>query len=315
MGNSRFDTTAYAAYSTASTTRFDPVTKRVFDKSISDTFVNRRIDPSLDPRDISLRESCDSDANPLSRPIIIGLDVTGSMGQIAFQFAQKSIGNLMGKIYEQRPVSDPHLMFMGIGDAWCDSAPLQVSQFEADIRIAEQLLKLYVEGGGGGNNSESYTLPWFFASRYCKIDSFAKRGKKGFIFTIGDECAPEPLLKRQIENIMGTRPEFSEITELTGEQLYNEASKEWEIFHVLVEQGDYCRHSKTRAVKSWYNLIGNRLLRLDNKNNLEEIILAAIRIAEGMSPEEVLEKADPAARSSIKHALFDAGEYSKPVAA
>ena len=315
MGNGRFDSAAYASYSTSTTRLFDKSTNSYRDRTVSETFVNRTIDPYLNPRDISVRESCDSDANPLSTPIIIGLDVTGSMGDIALKFARESIGNLMNRIYEKRPVTDPHLMFMGIGDAWCDRAPLQVSQFEADVRIAEQLIKLYVEGGGGGNNSESYTLPWFFASRFCKIDSFAKRGKKGYLFTIGDECAPEPLTKRQIVSIMGDRPEFAEITELSGEQLYKEASKEWEIFHVLVEQGDYCRHSKTRAVKSWYNLVGNRLLRLDNKNNLEEVILAAIRIAEGMDPAEVLEKADPAARTSIKHALFDAGEYSNPVAA
>lgn len=315
MGNGRFDTAAYASFSTNATRLLDKSTGLYRDRTVHETFTNVRIDPYLDPRDITLRESCDSDANPTSTPIILGLDVTGSMGSIALQFARESIGKLMNKIYEQRPVSDPHLMFMGIGDAWCDSAPLQVSQFEADIRIAEQLVKLYVEGGGGGNNSESYTLPWFFASRYCKIDSFAKRGKKGYIFTIGDECAPEPLTKRQITAIMGNRAEFSEITELSGETLFNEASKEWEIFHVLVEQGDYCRHSKTRAVKSWYNLVGNRLLRLDNKNNLEEVILAAIRVAEGMTPVEALEKADPAARDSIKHALFDAGQYSNPIAA
>ena len=37
------------------------------------------------------------------------------------------------------PVADPHMMIMGVGDAWCDRAPLQVTQFEPDIRIAEQL--------------------------------------------------------------------------------------------------------------------------------------------------------------------------------
>lgn len=307
MGNARFSSSAYASYADATTRSFNTTTGAYdIPKSVHETFVNRHIDPALDPRDISFRESCDSEANPLSTPIIVALDVTGSMGSIAYKFASESIGTLMGLIYEQLPVTDPHLMFMAIGDvARHDRAPLQVSQFEADIRIAEQLLKVYVEGGGGGNNTESYQLPWFFASRYTKTDSFAKRGKKGLLFTIGDECAPEPLTRAHIETVMGKREEFEEITSISAEELLADAQKEWEVFHVLVEQASYCSNlaGRERAVKSWRELLGKRLLRLNDVNNLEEVILAAIRVAGGMSPDEAIEKAPEKARGSIAHAF------------
>ena len=307
MGNARFSSSAYTSYADVNTRRFNAATNAYdIPKSVHETFQARKIDPYLDPRDISIRESCDSEANPESTPIIIALDVTGSMGDIAYKFASESIGNLMGKIYEQMPVTDPHLMFMAVGDvARYDEAPLQVSQFEADISIAEQLLKVYVEGGGGGNNTESYQLPWFFASRYTKTDSFAKRGKKGFIFTIGDECAPDVLTREHIERIMGPRPEFGEITELSPESLLADAQKEWDVFHVLVEEGSYCRAfgGRERAVKSWRDLLGKRLLRLDKKENLEEVILAAIRVAGGMDPAAAIEMAPENARGSINHAF------------
>lgn len=59
--------------------------------------------------------------------------------------------------------------------------------FEADIRIARQLEKLWLEKGGGGNCCESYTLPWYFAALHTAIDWFEKRGQKGYLFTVGDE--------------------------------------------------------------------------------------------------------------------------------
>ena len=126
----------------------------------------------MDPSKITLRESCDSVDNPNSVPIILGLDVTGSMGRYAELIAKKYLPDLMTAIIERSPVADPHLMFMGIGDARMnDSAPLQVSQFEADIRILESLREIYLEGGGGGNSNESYDLAWYFGANKTKIDS------------------------------------------------------------------------------------------------------------------------------------------------
>ena len=78
-------------------------------------------------------------------------------------------------------------MAMAIGDAECDRAPLQVTQFEADIRLADQLRELWIEGGGGGNRGESYHLPWAFAAMRTSTDCFERRGRKGYLFTIGDE--------------------------------------------------------------------------------------------------------------------------------
>ena len=76
------------------------------------------------------------------------------MGNTAVEVAKK-LNEIMTNLYEE--VSDVQFMIMGIGDLYCDEAPIQASQFESDIRIAEQLDKIYFEGGGGGNGYESYT--------------------------------------------------------------------------------------------------------------------------------------------------------------
>jgi hypothetical protein len=153
MGTARWDPTDWSAYA-ASTTG----------KTTDAVFASRAIDSDLNPFGVAVRESRDSDLNPESTAIIVGLDVTGSMGMIADALARKGLGTMVEEILARKPVSDPHILCMGIGDVLYDRAPLQVTQFEADIRIAKQLEKLWLEKGGGGNSCESYTLPWYFAA-------------------------------------------------------------------------------------------------------------------------------------------------------
>lgn len=152
-------------------------------------YTNNTIHKDLNPLEMKnpFREACDSSEHPFSTPIIFAVDDTGSLGELAAVIAKEVFKEMMEELYSKSIVTDPQIMFMAVGDAFTDNYPLQVSQFESDIRIAEQLTNLYLEGNGGGNGGESYLLAWYFAARKTKIDSFSKRGKKGFLFTIGDE--------------------------------------------------------------------------------------------------------------------------------
>ena len=115
--------------------------------SNQEIFKSRSINPALSPVNI-MRECCDNDEHPNTVPVVLGLDVTGSMGDAAVEIAKK-LNVIMTKLYEK--VTDVEFMIMGIGDLSYDDCPIQISQFESDIRIAEQLDKLYFEFGGGGN--------------------------------------------------------------------------------------------------------------------------------------------------------------------
>ena len=53
--------------------------------------------PEFDPKNIKVRESCDSKEFPITTPIIIGLDVTGSMDPVLMTIS-KSLNDLMLKI-------------------------------------------------------------------------------------------------------------------------------------------------------------------------------------------------------------------------
>lgn len=272
MGRARWDPTHWRGYS-ASTVG----------KSRAHIFRSRTMAPEFDPARITLRESRDSAPNPNSTAIIAALDVTGSMGMLAETLARKGLGTLFSEILDRKPVSDPHVMAMAVGDAVYDRAPLQVSQFEADIRIAEQLSRLYLEGGGGGNRCESYNLPWYFAAMKTSIDCFEKRGKKGYLFTIGDEEPPEVLRAAHIREFLGDVAQG----DLSSADVLAMAERLYHVFHVVVEEGHYASVHLDEVMSKWTNLLGQRVLRLSDHSKLAEVIVSAIQVNEGADADSV----------------------------
>lgn len=266
MGAGTFDPGAYRAY-----------TSTTVGKTTDQVYAARGIHKNLDPLGVKLRESRDSADNPQSTPIIVALDVTGSMGMIADVIAREGLGTLFTGILDRKPVPNPHVMFMGVGDANCDRAPLQVSQFEADNRIVEQLTQLYLEHGGGGNNFESYNLPWYFAAFHTVHDSMEKRGKRGYLFTVGDEEVPGPLTRAQIKQFLGDDVQ----ADLTSSDLLELAQRSYDVFHIVIEEGSHARSHLGRVLDGWTCLLGQRVIRLADHKKLAETIVSAIEVAEG----------------------------------
>ncbi|MES2218260.1 MAG: hypothetical protein V4501_07605 [Pseudomonadota bacterium] len=237
--------------------------------SIEETFrpsISTDFDPSIIKK---LRESCETSDKPKVTPIIIALDVTGSMGKIPDSLIKGGLGKLMASILARASIPNPHVMFMAIGDVNCDSAPLQVTQFEADIRIANQLKDLYLEGGGGGNGSESYPLAWYFAATRTKLDSFNNRGEKGILFTIGDDDVPLKINASHIRRFLG-EPDARDVV---TRDILSKVQKTYDVFHLGIKQGN----SYTPTVQSsWANLLGERLITVQDYSKVDEIIVSTI---------------------------------------
>jgi hypothetical protein len=240
-------------------------------------FKSTSLTDELNPKGVLVRESRDSHVNPESNAIIVGVDVTGSMGMIAEYFIKTGLGILFEEILTRKPVTDPHLMVMAIGDVHSDRSPLQVSQFEADIKITEWLEKVHVEHGGGANNSESYHLPLYFAANHTSIDCFEKRGKKGYLFTIGDEFTPPALTKEQITRFIGDTPQ----TNFTYNELFEAASKTYNVYHIIIAEGACARRQLDDVTREWTALIGQHAIVLSDYKKLSELIVSIIEINEG----------------------------------
>lgn len=263
MGGGSWTTSAYVNHSTTSRgfTSMDDFKAA----SAQQLYRAHYLDAMLDPRG-KVRECCDSDEHPNTKPVILGLDVTGSMGSAAEAVA-KQLGDIMENIYGK--VEDVQFMTMAIGDLSYDDAPLQVSQFESDIRIAEQLEKVWFEAGGGGNSWESYTQAWYYGLWRTKLDCYDKRGQKGLIITIGDEPLNPYLPAGPLAQALGITIQ----DDIDTEDLYKEACEKFDIWHIGFndKRTSYNDYKNIGKMKGWEKLLGDHFVEA-NAQNLDKVI-------------------------------------------
>ena len=246
MGSGSFTTTSFKAYSTSRGRTVD-AKGMVTSDSLQDFYTQTKIHKDLKPYKV-VRECCDSEEHPNTIPVIIGLDVTGSMGRACIKTAQ-SLNTIITSLYDK--FDDIEFMIMGIGDLAYDHAPIQASQFESDVRIAEHLDKVYMEHGGGGNGFESYTAAWYFGLHHTKLDCW-KRGKKGIIITMGDEPLNPYLPKYPLEKITGDNLE----ADVETKDLYELTKEKFDIYHIAINDFDDCYQVyKSRVDKTFKDVL------------------------------------------------------------
>jgi hypothetical protein len=231
------------------------------------------VHPDLDPRGVTMRESRDSAEHPQSVPIAVLFDVTGSMRSVP-RALQAKLPQLLGLLLRKGYVADPQIMFGAIGDATCDCAPLQVGQFESDNRMDDDLSKILLEGGGGGQKTESYELAMYFMARHVVTDSYAKRGKRGYLFIIGDEMA-YPRVKR------------GEVSDWTGDGLQAdigltdivaELTRKWDTYYILPDGASYVGDAE--VLSFWRGLLGQNVIELADLDAVTETIALIIGLGE-----------------------------------
>lgn len=261
MGGGSFTTEAYRSYSISKGKSFDATTRRVSGQE----FTARHLDSSLDPRKFVLRECANSKEHPNTIPVILGLDVTGSMGRACKETAE-ALGVIITNLLKK--YKDIEFCVMGIGDLAYDQAPIQMSQFESDVRIAEALDKIYMEHGGGGNAFESYTTAWYMGLKRTKLDCFDKQNRKGIIITMGDEPMNPYLPARQLNE----SAKCSEQADIETEALYQEARKKFDIYHIAVDSPeDSYSYYADRIKKSFGKLLGQNF-KVSTINDLSKTI-------------------------------------------
>jgi hypothetical protein len=288
-------------YGSWSSTSYNATSSARSSMSRDQVFTQHETAREFEPKLIEKRESLDSPESPESTAIMIGLDVTGSMGFIAEHIAKKSLGVLVKGILDTKPVSDPHMLFMAIGDINWDDAPLQVTQFEADNRISDQIVDLYLEGGGGGNKYESYDLAWIFAANKTKTDCWDKRQKKGYLITIGDEEFPISVSP----NVLNKQLNLEVAQKGTAKSFLAVAQERWDVFHVIVEEGYHCQYALDTTVEQWEDALGKHAIRLNDYRYISEVILSVIRVNEGENPEAVANSwQDKEAKTAVEYSLF-----------
>ena len=255
------------AYSQLSSARSQQTRDQIFSNT-------NQVDPTMNPHGLRFREARDSPDHPNSVPIVVAFDITGSMGTIPERFARQELGGLMRMLVDRGYVADPQVLMAAVGDGYCDSGPFQVGQFESGLEMDQWLPRIWIEGGGGGQMSESYTLAHWFAAWHTSTDAWEKRNKKGYLFTMGDEKT-WGLPRDQLTNIFGDKAE----KELTAKELVAMASERWEVFHIVVVEGFHGKDPE--VLQHWKELLGERALVLPDAHGICALIATTIGIREG----------------------------------
>lgn len=255
---------------------YDQIKQQRSAKTSKEIFTSSKVDPALNPHGLRVRESRDSAAHPRSNPLIVAFDVTGSMGTIPEQFARQKLGKLMQLLLDGKFIEDPQILFAAVGDAYSDRGPFQVGQFESGLEMDMWLTRIWLEKGGGGQKKESYGLAHYFAAHHTSVDSFEKRNKKGFLFTMGDELSWD-LPAEQVERIFGTRPATASFS---MEELVKAASEKYEVFHIVIAQGHHGKDPE--VIGFWQKLLHERALVLEDLNAICELIAVTVGLQEGV---------------------------------
>ncbi len=242
-------------------------------KPVQEVFDQRSCHALMNPKGVRVRESRDSVDHPSSLSIVFALDVTGSMGQIPRQLATETLPSFM-TLLAACSVPDPQLLFMAVGDAFSDRAPLQVGQFESTAELIDRWLTwTYLEGGGGGGNQESYELALYFLAQHTEMDCFVKRNKRGYVFMTGDENPYSTLSRHTVDSIIGDRLD----DDLEIEEIVALLQTTYHPFFLIPDQV-----RRQRCERTWRDLLGDNVLCLDRPRDVCVVSAGAVLITEGL---------------------------------
>lgn len=236
--------------------------------------VESGVHQKMNPLNVKVRESRDSDAHPESHAVAVLFDVTGSMQSVP-RVLQQNLPRLMNLLIEKNYLAHPQIMVGAIGDATCDTTPLQIGQFESGIEIEDDLGKLFLEGGGGGHITESYELAMYFMAYHTSLDCYEKRDKKGYLFIIGDE-APYPTVKKaEVKQVIGDKLQ----ADVPVDEMLEALKRRYEVYYVIPKMTS--NWGNKEIAKRWTKLLGQNVLRLEEPAGICELIASVIGVTEG----------------------------------
>lgn len=208
-----------------------------------------------------------------SNPLMILCDVTGSMGEWPkVMFSKLPYLETEGKEYLG---DDLEICFGAIGDATCDSHPLQVRPFTKGTDLKAKMLELDVEGGGGGQLTESYELAALYAVHNVAIDNAIKP----VLIMIGDE-KPYPFIdKDQAERWAGVKLQDRPSTKQVFEQL----KKKFSVYMIRKPYGsssgssDGMSSTDQEIRACWVDLLGaDRVVDLSEAGRVVDVIFGIL---------------------------------------
>ena len=174
-----------------------------------------------------------------------------------------------------------------------------MTQFEAGVVLAEQLGRLWIEGGGGGNRGESYLAAHFAAATKVATDAWEKRRRKGVLFTMGDEPNLPVLTAAEIARVFGVRAG----RDLGSAECLAMAQRTWEVFHIVFTDVGYAAHDLDGVLATWRPLLGERVILLDDHSKVAEVVVSTLQLLAGESMQDVASSWSGATAMTVARSL------------
>lgn len=212
-------------------------------------------------------------------PLVVVTDGTGSMGEFP-ETIFKKLPLLDDGVKDY--LDDPAISYAMVGDAGYDRYPLQVQPFGLGKEMVDRLNNLVIEGGGGGNKTESYELAALYYARNVEMPN----ATKPVLIFICDEGVEH--LVNPDRALTCAKVELSE--KLTTGALFKELAQKYSVYCIrkhYMHSGAYLDGDKRVGLnatihKQWEDLIGEeRVALLDDPKRVVDVILGLLAAETG----------------------------------
>ncbi|MGV8151688.1 MAG: hypothetical protein ACP5OG_01280 [Candidatus Nanoarchaeia archaeon] len=233
------------------------------DPSLANRTYKKSSVPNMDLVD-ALGKTIKSDSK---NPIIIGVDVTGSMSDWPAEIFDR-LPLLYQTLAKYRPDAD--FCFCAIGDANSDHYPLQINDFANKPKDLEAKLNaLGCEGGGGGQIKESYELFAYHMLNHCQLTN----ATSPFLIIYGDEAFYDKVNKKQVKHYIGDKIE----DDIDSKNIWQSLLQKFDLYYLQkpYDSGDSIITKDVK--KTWSNAIGaQRIIDLPSCDRAVDIAMGLI---------------------------------------
>lgn len=218
---------------------------------------------------------CKTVSTDAANPVVIGVDVTGSMSTWPKVIWDK-LPMFYGQIMIQGYLKDPAVSFAAVGD-YNDQAPLQVCDFAKGDKLDDEIKKIWLEGGGSGGSgvdglpAESYGLFGYYYLNRCKLE----KPVTPFLFLCSDECFYPEVEAEHVRDVIGDA-QRKEPWDTPG--IFKALARKFNVFLLRKSYPAF----EERINKHWVDVLGpDHVIPLEDPKSVIDVMLGVIALVSG----------------------------------
>lgn len=205
-------------------------------------------------------------------PLIILCDVTGSMGEWPAVIFSK-LPYLEHEVVTEYLGENAEICFGAVGDANTDEYSLQVRPFAKGADLKTRLEELVIEGGGGGQTTETYELAALYAARNIAMPNAVQP----ICIFIGDEMPYDVVSKEDAKNVAGVALR----SRMTTKDVFEELKRKCSVYLIRKPYDESSGNKMSEADKhihsAWAKLLDEEhILNLPDAGRVVDVIFGIL---------------------------------------